>query len=224
MFTRIEQKRYAFFDVDDTLISVKSMLSFQDFWYQKYPDPEKEAAYRNDLTTHMQPNACWSHLNRLYYSHFSGRKESQIRQVSNLWFERMRSEMPHFYHENVLRRLKNHQARGEIPVFVSGSFTQLLEPIAIELEVQHILAINLKTIDGICTGETLAPQTIAEGKATAVRDFLAKREVLASTCFAYGDDISDLPMLKLVGTAKVVAGGRGLKSVAINNGWELINP
>lgn len=216
--------RFAFFDVDDTLISVKSMLSFQDFWYQQFPDPLGERAYLSDLQTHMHADACWAHLNRLYYSHFAGRNINQVRRIAQLWFEKMRSELPHFYHENVLRRLQQHQADGDEAVFVSGSFRQLLEPIARELGVRHILAINLQTQGDICTGDIMPPQTIGEGKATAVRSFLTQSDAKASECFAYGDDISDLPMLKLVGNAKVVDGGRGLATKARHYGWELIKP
>lgn len=217
-------KKFAFFDVDDTVISVKSMLSFQDFWYRQFPDRERELAYRNDLKTHMRPNACWAHLNRLYYRHFAGRPMHQVKNVAQQWFKTMRHDLPHFYHQNVLQRLKQHQFRGETPVFVSGSFRQLLEPIAQELRIEHILAINMKTRDGICTGEIHTPQTIGEGKATAISRFLQEQETSPELCFAYGDDISDLPMLKLVGTARVVTGGRGLAEEAVNHGWELVNP
>lgn len=217
-------KRFAFFDVDDTLISVKSMLSFQDYWYQQYPSPAAERAYRVDLATHLHPNACWAELNRLYYSHFKGRSHQQLLDAAEGWYHKVREQEAHFYHPNVVARLQQHQARGETPVFVSGSFTQLLKPIAIELKVKTVLAINLIMENGICTGDIDSPQTIGEGKAEAVRQFLQEQQSHSAACFAYGDDISDLPMLKLVGTATVVAGGRRLTDEAHNRGWEVLQP
>ncbi|MDO6748391.1 HAD family hydrolase [Gilvimarinus sp. 1_MG-2023] len=219
-----KRRQFSFFDVDDTLISVKSMLSFQDYWYHMYPDAEKEASYRKDLLEHMHPGACWAHLNRLYYQHFSGRAIEHIASVSRQWYETMQHKSTHFYHQNVVERLQQHQALGHTPVFVSGSFRQLLEPIAHELKVNHILAIDLKVKNGQCTGDIMSPQTIGEGKAIAITQFLQKHNTNPKDCFAYGDDISDLPMLQLIGTAGVVAGGRGLEAEASKNGWEIIQP
>lgn len=215
-------KGYAFFDVDDTLISVKSMLSFQDFWYQRYPDPEAEFRYRSDLRTQLHPGACWASLNRLYYRHFSGRREVAVIEAGQQWFEQLRSTKEAFFHGPVVEELLEHTQRGRPAVFVSGSFPALLEPIAKALEVKLILATRLEVKDGFYTGNILPPQTIGEGKAEAIRQFLAERQVSAANCFAYGDDVSDLPMLQAVGHPVAVAGGRGLEAHAREFGWRVI--
>lgn len=213
---------YAFFDVDDTLISVKSMLSFQDFWYRKYPNSAAEYRYRADLRTQLHPGACWASLNRLYYSHFAGRSESAVIEAGQQWFEQLHSGRPDFFHSQVVDELIEHQRQGRPGVFVSGSFPALLEPIAKVLSVQLILSTRLEVRDGFYTGEILPPQTIGEGKAEAISQFLAKQQVSAADCFAYGDDISDLPMLQAVGHPVVVAGGRDLELQAREFGWRVI--
>lgn len=215
-------KSYAFFDVDDTLISVKSMLSFQDFWYRKYPDPDAESRYRADLRAQLHPGACWASLNRLYYSYFAGRSEVAVAEAGQQWFEQQHSTKKGFFYPRVVEELLEHKCRGRPPVFVSGSFPALLEPIAKVLGVEFILAAKLEVRDGSYTGGILPPQTIGEGKAEAIRQFLAERKVLAADCFAYGDDVSDLPMLKAVGHPVVVAGGRGLEAQAEEFGWRVI--
>ncbi len=215
-------KSYAFFDVDDTLISVKSMLSFQEFWYQKYPDPEAERRYLADLRAQLHPGACWALLNRVYYSHFAGRSEAAVIEAGQQWFEQLRSAEPGFFHGQVVEELVEHSRRGRPAVFVSGSFPALLEPIAKVLGVELILAIRLEVQNGFYTGDILPPQTIGEGKADAIRQFLAERQVSAANCYAYGDDVSDLPMLKAVGYPVVVAGGRGLEAQAREFGWRVI--
>ncbi len=213
---------YAFFDVDDTLISVKSMLSFQDFWYRKYPDSAAEYRYRADLRTQLHPGACWAALNRLYYSHFAGRSEAAVREAGQQWFEQLHADRPDFFHSQVVEELLEHQRQGRPGVFVSGSFPALLEPIAKVLGVESILATRMKVQDGFYTGEILPPQTIGEGKAEAIRQFLKEQQVSAADCFAYGDDVSDLPMLQAVGHPVVVAGGRGLETQAREFGWRVI--
>lgn len=226
MNIQTNQKRYptsyAFFDVDDTLISVKSMLSFQDFWYQKYPDPEAEYRYRADLRAQLHPGACWAALNRLYYSYFAGRSETAVIEAGRQWFEHMHSAQQGFFHSRVVDELIAHGRQGRPAVFVSGSFPALLDPIAKVLGVELILATKLEVRDGFYTGAILTPQTIGEGKAQAIRQFLAERQAPAANCFAYGDDVSDLPMLQAVANPVVVSGGRGLEARAREFGWRVM--
>jgi phosphoserine phosphatase len=62
--------------------------------------------------------------------------------------------------------------------------------------------------------ELTGEQTIGQGKARAVEGFWDRVGADARNSFAYGDDISDLPMLEAVGVPIVVAEGRGLEEVA----------
>jgi|SRR5690606_13319339 len=220
----VRERIYAFFDVDDTLISVKSMLSFQDFWYQHHQDPEAEQSYRQDLVNNMHDKTCWKSLNRLYYSHFCGRSVQEVTRMGKLWFEKMRAENALFYHRAVISELQAHQQAGHEAVFVSGSFPALLQPIADELKVTTILSTQMEVIDDYYTGEILPPQTIAEGKAEAIESFLNRHQACSGHCYAYGDDWSDLPMLETVGHPCVVAGGRGLEVQAQNRNWRIIQP
>ncbi|MDQ2077925.1 HAD family phosphatase [Marinimicrobium sp. ABcell2] len=220
----VTHRSYVFFDVDDTLISVKSMLSFQDYWYQVTGDSEAEARYRADLREHMHEQACWNALNRLYYQHFAGRAELEVTRRGKEWFVWAQEQHPSFYHIPVVEELRAHQKAGREVVFVSGSFPALLKPIAEELGVRHILCTRLEVRDGRYTGEILAPQTIGDGKVEAIQQFLSGQGVSAETCYAYGDDLSDLPMLKAVGNATVVGGGRGLESHARELGWRVVMP
>ncbi len=215
---------YAFFDVDDTLISVKSMLSFQDFWYEQTGDIEGESAYREDLRRHLHPGASWELLNRLYYRHFAGRVPEQVAALGRQWLRREKQNRVAFYHSRPLAELREHQRQGREIVFVSGSFPALLNPIAEELDVEHVLATELEVCNGIYTGGIHPPQTIGEGKAEAVRRFLQARQVAPALCFAYGDDVSDRPMLEAVGQPTVVSGGRELEQWARRLGWRVISP
>lgn len=214
----------AFFDVDDTLISVKSMLSFQDFWYEQTGDSAGQQAYRQDLKKHWHAGANWAFLNRLYYRHFAGRSEREVSDRGREWFVRSKAGSAPFYHSRPLAELRAHQREGRAVVFVSGSFPALLLPIAQELGVEHVLATRLEVTAGRYTGEILPPQTIGEGKVTAIRAFMEARGLVADQCYAYGDDISDFPMLESVGRPTVVTGGRDLEAKARSLGWRMIAP
>ena len=213
----------AFFDVDDTLISVKSMLSFQDFWYQTHPKPEEQARYLKTLQQVHAPQSSWSKLNRQYYHYFSGRLVAEVENAAQQWFQKIRAQEG-FYHSAVVDRLRQHKKRGHECILVSGSFPAILKPIAAELGADHILATQLEQIKGIYTGNILPPQTIGEGKVTAIADFLKNRNIDRKICYAYGDDISDLPMLEHVGYPHVVSGGRQLEDRAREKNWPVILP
>lgn len=218
------QLGYAFFDVDDTLISVKSMLSFQNFWYERTSDEVGRLAYERDLHQHWRSDASWEFLNQLYYCHFAGREPGHVDALGRAWFKHQRRTVYPFYHARPCSELQMHQRRGRKIVLVSGSFPALLRPIAEELGVSHILATRLEVREGRYTGEILPPQTIGAGKAQIIGEFLRKRHCAPEVCYAYGDDISDLPMLEAVGQPTVVSGGRKLEVKARTMGWRVIAP
>jgi HAD superfamily hydrolase (TIGR01490 family) len=221
---RLTEKAYVFFDVDDTLIAVKSMLNFQDFWYEKYQHDAGKDEYYKDLRQQLHPDACWKELNRMYYRHFAGRRVIDVRARGEEWFNMMINKVSNFFHPIPLAELRAHQQQGREIVFVSGSFPALLRPIANYLQVKNILATTMEIEGGLYTGNILEPQTIGEGKADAIRVFLHAMGSSAKNCFAYGDDLSDIPMLRAVGNPTVVRGGRHLEAHAQQLGWRIISP
>ena len=74
------------------------------------------------------------------------------------------------------------------------------------------------------TGKIIPPQTIGSGKAEAMRLFMEDKSSQLAECYAYGDDISDVPMLEIVGYPNAVTGGRGLEPYAREHGWNIIHP
>jgi len=219
---------YAFFDVDDTLITIKSLLRFQEFWYQWANDEVGRKAYNDEIGELIAQDAPWEFVNRRYYAHFADRSVADVRRCVALWLAETESDLAArgqpLFHTAIIARLKAHRRAGVEPVFVSGSFMLLLEPIAERLEVNHVLAIQQQAIDGVLTGHILPPQTIGQGKADAVLDFLDKQGISANDCYAYGDDISDAQMLSCVGHPFVVRGGRRLEAYALEQGWPVIDP
>ncbi len=215
---------YAFFDVDDTLISVKSLLRFQDYWYEVAGDTAGRAAYEADMADLRRMDASWEILNRRFYRHFAGRSVAEVEARGRDWFALVEASTPNLFHGPVVACLRRHQAAGVEAVFVSGSFPAVLRPVADRLGVRHILATTMASVGGRYTGEILAPQTIGAGKAAAAADFLRRRGVRPEACHAYGDDISDLALLESVGHPTAVRGGRGLEALAAQRGWRIISP
>ncbi len=217
-------KKYAFFDVDDTLVSIKTVFSFQNYWYKNNPHDSRYADFEKEMCYLKLINASWEWANKRYYSYFSGRSVNKVEHYADQWFEYVSNKNKNLFHKNTVNELYRHQSQGVEAVFVSGSFSELLRPIAKHLCVKHILAIKLEKIGGRYTGNILPPQTIGSGKAEAILGFLKKKNASAGLCYGYADDISDLQMLNAVGFPVVVSGGRGLTEYANKVGWKILQP
>lgn len=214
-------KRFAFFDVDDTLITVKSMFDFFRYWTLEWrKEPAALEAFEREFSRLRAAGESRENLNRAYYRYFAGIRSEDIERAGAAWASAWLARPERFFIAAPVHLLRELMADGVEPVFVSGSFDAVLRPIADHLSVTNILAAPLELrADGCYTGRIGTPQTIGAGKAVAIRNFLAKQKVRADACLAVGDDISDLPMLQSVGTAVVVGEHPQLTEIADARSW-----
>lgn len=219
------ETRYAFFDVDETLIGIKSMFSFRDFYLHWTLGVEQGAAAQKHVQTQVQEQVARglerTEINRLFWESFRGFEQTDVQQAAYAWHQQVRQQ-PKYFIQQALDALRRHQQEGTEPVFVSGSCIDILMPLATELGVKTLLANRLEVEQGRFTGKLLPPQTIGAGKHQAMVDFLEESDALACDCYAYGDHLSDLPLLETVGYPRVVAGNDDLMSIALHRGWPVL--
>jgi phosphoserine phosphatase len=82
---------------------------------------------------------------------------------------------------------------------VSGGFTQVIEQIAAELEIDYFAANELEVVDGRLTGRVVGAIVDRPGKAAALRDFAAQARIPVKNTVAIGDGANDLDMLAAAG-------------------------
>ncbi|CAK0777346.1 HAD-IB family hydrolase [Azospirillaceae bacterium] len=221
-------KRFAFFDVDGTLISIKSMFSFQTFYYSKWLSEEssefqpQRQEFEKTMTQMQAEEQPREAINAAYYRFFAGRSPRDTQECAFAWFKATLDKRWDLFLPRSVDVLKHHQSEGVEPTFVSGSSMEILAPLAESLGVPWVLATHLEVENGVYTGRICPPQTIGAGKADAIRLFLAEQNVDARLCFAYGDDRSDLSMLELVGHPCVVSGDPVLEELACARNWPII--
>lgn len=219
------ETRYAFFDVDETLIGIKSMFSFRDFYLRWTLGVEQGAAAQKHAQTQVQEQVARglerTEINRLFWESFRGFEQTDVQQAAYAWHQQVRQK-PGYFIQQAVAALRQHQQEGTEPVFVSGSCIDILMPLATELGVKTLLTNRLEVEQGRFTGKLLPPQTIGAGKRQAMVDFLEECDALACDCYAYGDHLSDLPLLETVGHPRVVAGNTDLVSVARHRGWPVL--
>ena len=211
----------AFFDVDETLINIKSMLDFLMFYCRQPPCQEPSInfiAVKDKLTTLQQAAISREQLNREYYKVFIGVSWSYLMALGRSWFA---SQPTTFYQQPILDRLRHHQTLGDTVIFVSGSFIPCLKPIADDLGVKHILCSDLILINDLVTGD-LNQQVIGHGKSQVIKKYAKKNNISLIDSFAYGDDISDVSMLKSVGHPVAVGHCPQLLSISQAKKWAVI--
>jgi len=221
---------YVFFDVDGTLISIKSMFSFHDYFVLQWGTAaevdrrHRHQKFQDRMAGLHKAGAPREALNTAYYEFFCGLCPQDVATSARAWFAETSATTPCLYLPATCARLALHRSEGVEPVFVSGSLPEILAPLADALGVNHILATDLELVDGRYSGRIRPPQTIGAGKAEAIQRFLSEHGVDSRQCLAYGDDRSDQPMLEAVGHPRVVAGDPVLEALAAQRGWPVLAP
>lgn len=214
---------FAFFDVDETLVAEKTMFTVLDALGQALPHQLDAEAVISWLRGMREAGASRAEVNRAYYRALAGLRRDEVRAIAARYLQgRLHRDAGPLFLETPLALLRQLQAGGIEPVFVSGSACDFLEPVAEHLGVRHMLATRLKTENSAYTGDILGRCMIGPGKADAVLDFLAQKRVRAEDCYGIGDHPSDSAFLSLLGYPYLVAGDPEAETIAQQRGWSLL--
>ncbi|WP_051652809.1 HAD family hydrolase [Kitasatospora cheerisanensis] len=193
--------RLVFSDVDETLIDCKSMFDFLDFHLGRRYGPaglRRARAVRADLAAAVASGVPRERANRTYYRAWVGEPAAAVGESGRAWFaERAREDG--FWIASVREALAAHRAAGDRIVLVSGSFAAIVKPLARHVGAA-VLCSRPEVRGGVFTGGLAGAPVIGEEKRRLVRGVLrALPHVDPARCYAYGDHVSDLPMLAEVG-------------------------
>ncbi|MCY4045095.1 MAG: HAD-IB family hydrolase [Cellvibrionales bacterium] len=196
--SKVEEKA-AFFDVDNTLINTKSLLSFLDFMIEKdHKNINKYEAFKINLKQMFINNQPRELINRHYFSVLRGHNVEYIKQLAELWVNEQ-IENKYFFNYELLGRVERFKKDNLRIVLVTGSFEAILEPLNRYLKADDILCSEPEIIDGIYSGELTGAACIGEGKRQAVLKYALMHNICIEESWAFGDDDTDIPMLETVG-------------------------
>lgn len=119
-------------------------------------------------------------------------------------------------------RLRTHQQRGDIVVLLSGTPSVLANAIAERLGVADVVATQC-AIRGKRYG--FAPpivHRVGEAKLVSARELCERFETTLADTAAYGNSLSDLPLLEACGLPVAVNPDSALEATACEKGWEVI--
>jgi HAD superfamily hydrolase (TIGR01490 family) len=216
------RKTVAFFDVDGTLL--KSTIVHYYIWMRSAKVPRflrliwligflPKIAYYLILDRVSR-----TRFNQVFYRNYRRMNAAEFKVLSAEMFETYLR--PKIFSEAV-SQIQEHKQQGMSIVLVTGSLDFIVQPIADYLDVDFVLAPQLREQSGQFTGELTTEPLIGEQKAEAIQVFAEQHEISLIDSYAYGDSQSDLPMLECVGNPVVVNPGKALRQKALDAAWEL---
>lgn len=212
----------AFFDVDGTLTATNVLVPLN--WFMKANLP------RLRYWMWFIKLACWTPVYfiadkidrkifvRVFFRQYAGVDAKVVRKWHKVHFhETLKTRI----FPDALERIRWHQSQNHRVVLVTGGTDFVVEPLALWLGAD-LIAARLREIDGKFTGELEGEILVGEGKAKMVWDYANRNGIDLSASYAYGDSISDAPMLSLVGHPVAVNPDRRLHKLAKEKGWQIV--
>jgi HAD superfamily hydrolase (TIGR01490 family) len=212
----------AFFDLDKTVIAKSSALAFGKPFYRDGLITRRDvikAAYAQLIFKVGGADDQQMARIRDYVAELcKGWKVEQVRQI----VEEALGELitPYVYAE-ATALIEEHRAAGRDVVLVSASGDEMVRPIGELLGVTDVIATRMVVADGAYSGE-VAFYAGGTHKVTAVKELAAREGYDLADSYAYSDSVSDVPLLESVGHPTAVNPDRGLRRVAAERGWPML--
>jgi|HubBroStandDraft_6_1064221.scaffolds.fasta_scaffold51628_4 HAD superfamily hydrolase (TIGR01490 family) len=209
----------AFFDMDRTLLSVDSGMSWTRFLYR-----------RGELPATMVAKAIyWSTLYKLAVLDMetvfarlaltvAGDLETDMIAKCEIWY---REHVERYVAPAARVAVEHHRQLGHTVVLATGSTIYAARPVAKGVAIDHVLASELEVdATGAFTGRARA-YCFGEHKVVLARAWAAREGVSLADSYFYSDSYNDLPMLSAVGTAIAVNPDARLGRHARRKGWAI---
>jgi HAD superfamily hydrolase (TIGR01490 family) len=212
----------AFFDLDKTVIAKSSALAFGRPFYRDGLITRRDvikAAFAQLLFRLGGADEQQMARTRDYLAELC--RGWRVDQVTQIVQETLHELINPYVYAEAAALIEEHRAAGRDIVVVSTSGDELVRPIAELLGVTDVIATRMVVQDGRYTGE-VAYYAAGPAKAEAVRTMAEQRGYALTSCYAYSDSISDVPMLECVGHPTAVNPDRSMRRAAAEHGWPVL--
>lgn len=213
----------AFFDIDGTVTATNVLMPLA--WFQKETLPkERYLIWLVKLVLHIPAYFVADQIDRNLFVKLFFRQYSDIEaDKAKMWYrENFETYLKPRIYNDALKQIQWHRSQGHQIVLVTGGADFVVSPLASWLEAD-LLAAKLEEVDGKFTGRLIGKPLVGGEKVKAVNALAEKRGIDLPSSYAYGDSISDAPMLACVGNPVAVNPDRKLRQLAIRCGWKIVN-
>lgn len=211
----------AFFDFDETLLdTASSRLGIRYLW-------ERRLVSRGFILKALVAGF-------LYRRHWISDEQTSrilLRLYRNRRLADFKEGAAPFYQEvlrprlapNTLARVAYHRKQSHCLVLISGSIRYMLEPVAKDLEFEHLLCTDLEEgPDGLLTGRPKGPLCLDTTKRRLAIELAQSNGIDLERSYAYGNHQADLPLLESVGFPCVVEPTGPLRRIALARNWPIL--
>jgi HAD superfamily hydrolase (TIGR01490 family) len=211
----------AFFDFDNTLLAGDSArIGFKYLWERREVGlwflarlVARNFFYKRNLYSPER-------ISRFALTFYAGRDISGYKAGAREYYGTVLK--PHIA-PKVRERLNDHKRAGHVTALVTASVRYMLEPVAADLGIDHLLCTDLEIgPDGRPTGRPIEPICVCAGKVAHAKRLAKEQGIDLQKSYAYSDHHSDLPLLELAGHPVCVEPTTPLRRIASARGWEVI--
>ncbi|HFC00052.1 MAG TPA: HAD-IB family hydrolase, partial [Phaeodactylibacter sp.] len=112
-----------------------------------------------------------------------------------------------------------HLAKGHTVAIISAATPYQVNPIARDLNIEHVMCTHMEVKDGTFTGKIIEPACWGDGKAHAAKELAKEHQLDLSKSYFYTDSAEDLPLLEIVGEPRPMNPDTKLSALAYQNDW-----
>ncbi len=208
----------AVFDLEGTILGTNVLDSY--LWIRLAASPRNEWSKRIFDLAKGIPSMLASERRdrgeflRKFYRRYEGAPVDEIHRLATEAFSR--TILPRAFPAG-LRRIREHRAAGHRVVFLTGALDFTIAPMAPLADV--VACARLRRDGGRYTGELEEVPYAGDARASYLRRLAKELGADLSHSYAYGDAISDLPMLEAVGHPVAVNPDPRLRRIARDRRW-----
>lgn len=215
----------AFFDMDETLISVNSAkLWVQYQWQQGELSTTDVVRTLGYLVGYKLAVVDVERLAIQAAQRLIGRSESELEAEIEAWYT---ADVRPTLVEAMVRVVEEHREKGHACVLLTASSRYIAHAMSQDLELDDFISTRFRVEAGRFTGHLDGGLCWGMEKAIQGREWALKKGVPLEECWFYTDSYTDLPMLESVGYPVAVnpdlrlarwANRRNIKVIHHNNG------
>lgn len=217
------QRALAIFDLDKTIINTSASMAYGRPLAERglisTPEVLQMMALLGNymLSTHTEENM--NSTKDKLLGMIRNREEATLRNVTQ---EALQDVITPYIFAEARNLIAHHHTHGRGVAIVTASPSVIVEPIAEELGVDHLLATELEVKDGLFTGEVVHFNK-GQAKVDRIIELAETHGYQLADSYAYTDSHTDLPMLELVGHPHAVNPDRPLRKIAQEHNWPISN-
>jgi HAD superfamily hydrolase (TIGR01490 family) len=119
--------------------------------------------------------------------------------------------------------IKLHKEKNARLIILSSSLVAVCRKMAEYLRMDDVLCSGLEAVNGILTGQPEGVFCFGEEKSVRLQQYCEKYNSKLQDAWYYGDSISDLPALSIVGNPVCINPEKMLERIAQKKGWKIYN-